>query len=206
MFSSFSDAALSAFRLWVSWIAVGGSGIGVVCAVLTVLSTREATRRSGVRADAVEAKLGEAENKLAKSEQETKEAYRIAQEARIAGLSRELSPEQRILLTTSLAGVPKGRVLVKGDLTDTEAGSYAKQIELLLREVGVEVIEQGYTGLISLGTPGVSLLVNDDKAPPPHAEPIINCFTAAGIKMQGRVVESAEFPKDVVLIWVSRKQ
>lgn len=205
MFSSFSDAALSAFRLWVSWIAVGGSGIGVACAVLTVLSTKETTRRSSLKASEVEASLLDTKLKLAESERETKEAHRLATEAKSAGMPRTLTQSQYDILLPLLRSIPKGKVLVKANLFDTEAEVYAKQLEAILAASGIEVIEQGSTGIVSLHAPGVALLVNDVANPPPHGAPLQKSFERAGIQMPGGAAESAVFPKDVVMIWVSRK-
>ena len=205
MFFSLSDAALSAFRLWVSWIAVGGSGIGVACAVLTVLSTKETTRRSSLKASEVEASLLETKLKLAESERETKDAHRLATEAKSAGMPRTITQAQCDLLMSVLRPIPKGKVLVKANMLDTEAEAHAKQLGYVLVAAGFEVIEQGYTGIISLNSPGVAILVNDLKNPPPHGIPLQKCFEEVGIQMPAGVAESAEFPKDSVIIWVSRK-
>jgi hypothetical protein len=59
---------------------------------------------------------------------------------------RSITPEQHITLLKALKSAFKGEVSVFGDLTDTEARSYAQQIESLLREAGFEIKEYTLSG------------------------------------------------------------
>jgi hypothetical protein len=114
MFSSLSDSGLSIFRWWVSWFAAGGSCVGVVCAVLTIFSTLEATRRSAA--------------KLTAAEQQAKDANALAQKLELAARPRSLTPEQVVNFVAALGGAPRGTIQVEYSDAADDGHLLARQI------------------------------------------------------------------------------
>ena len=117
---------------------------------------------------------------------------------------RSLTEEQTQILKSSLDGV-FGKVLVKADFADSEARIFANQIEYILTETDLDVIEQGYTGIISLNAKGIYMLVSDIQNPPPHAVPIQKAFQLISIDVPAGKSEHAEFPHDALIIWVCHR-
>ena len=119
---------------------------------------------------------------------------------------RSITSEQRIALSKELKSAPKGEVSVFGDFTNSEALSYAKQIESLLKEAGFEIKEYTLSGNtpFSMGI-GTFLIVHDGKHPPSHAGALKKAFSRAGIKLRGREDPLIASVSNRIVIWVGQK-
>lgn len=138
-------------------------------------------------------------------EDKTVEARELARQAQLAGLPRSLTPEQRAKLIAAASTAPKGKIIVKANMLDSEAEVYANEIQEALASAGYELVELGHTGIVSLHKQGGAILVMDQSKLPQHALPLQACFLQAGIEIQVGQSKSAVFSDDAVIVWISRK-
>jgi hypothetical protein len=63
-----TNSSLATLLWWVGWIAVGGTVIGAICAVLTIVATRETSRRADKKAEFVEIRIDQSEKNLERAQ------------------------------------------------------------------------------------------------------------------------------------------
>lgn len=209
MFSSFSDAALSTFRWWVSWIAAGGSGIGVICAMLTIFSTRESNRRSSAKADDMATTLQATQTKLTAAETDARMAHELARKVDLAAQPRRLTHEQKQSLTASLNAIPaKSKIFICAGILDAESVTFGEDIEALLKSAGFEVYfpkQLESDASLTVGPPGLHIVLKDPKGPNPTAAKLQKCFMAAGLQMPGLASGDPQFPDGRIEIAIGQR-
>lgn len=205
MFSSFSDSILSSIRWWVGWVAVGGTTVGLACTVLTIFITRETSARSSRKTSEIEAALSDTKDKLVIAEKNAEDAWKLSQKTHAASLERSLSEEQKAKLIGVLSTIPKGKIIVKSNLLDSETEAFAEQIKEALVSAGENVVDAGNVGIVSLHKSGGAIIVMSRDNPPSHAIPISEAFKSAGIDLPPMTFDHAKFDKDAIVVWISRK-
>lgn len=154
----------------------------------------EALQKLAERVTTIDAALVEAKDELEKTKQELLKKTS----------DRSLTEDQKENLKTLLSDV-SGKVIVKGNLLNSESQMFAKQVKSVLSETGLTVIEQDATGLIAIHQKGIFVIVHDMNNPPSHALPILKAFTKVGIDIKASTSEDAKFPKDTLIVWICRK-
>ncbi|HEV7401848.1 MAG TPA: hypothetical protein VGO11_02935 [Chthoniobacteraceae bacterium] len=190
MFSSFSDSALSSFRWWVSWIAAGGSGVGVACAVLTILATRETSRRDSTKADATASALLDTQTKLAAAELSSREARALVDQLEIKQRARQITPPQAVSILTLLQRFQPIPIVVEYAETDSEATQFAASLEAAFKAAGYAVAMKRVT-LIG-DPPGLYLGVRDPKNTPLVAPELQKLFQTLNIDLKPQVRNEIE--------------
>lgn len=114
---SFSDAALTGWNWWLGWIAIIGTGLGLLSAIGNLVIGRELSVRQ--------------------------ESRDLAREKALTTLSqkqrdRQITPEQRIKLLSVLDSAPKNKVWITAPDGDQEARRYAAQINAVFLEAGMD--------------------------------------------------------------------
>jgi len=122
---------LAALRWWIGWVAAGGSFIGVTCAVLTILLSREASSRESVKSKKLEEQLCLAIN-------EAERAGGLAKQLKEEVTPRTLSREQTVNLTEALRGFASP-VFMECDHLNIEASAYALEFRYLFTQASIPV-------------------------------------------------------------------
>jgi seryl-tRNA(Sec) selenium transferase len=173
--------------------------------MLTILATRETSRRAAIRATEMESALHDTQTKLTVAEADAKEAQELARIAHLAALPRTITPEQRATLIAALSTAPLGKIIVKANMLDSEAETYANQIKEALAAAGAEIVELGYTGIVSLHKQGGAILVRDPNRAPPYILHVQESLARIGLDFPVAAPGAAQFPEDTIIVWVSRK-
>jgi len=187
MFSSFSDSSLSTFRWWVSWFAAGGSCVAVVCAVLTIFSTREATKRSAT--------------KLSAAEQQAKDANALAQKLELAARPRSLTPEQIANFVAALAGAPRGTIQVQYSDAADDGHLLARQIHDAINAAGGYSLPEDIQSatVLSTGKPGEGIGIKTNRVDNAVALAIQKAFAAIGIDAPGQLKDQQTIDAIVIV-------
>lgn len=156
---SFSDAALTGWNWWLGWIAIIGTGLGLLSAIGNLVIGRELSVRQ--------------------------ESRDLAREKALTTLSqkqrdRQITPEQRIKLLSVLDSAPKNKVWITAPDGDQEARRYAAQINAVFLEAGMD---SDWGGMIAVTYPphAVSIFSNEPSNDA-QANAIKRAFAQAGIE------------------------
>jgi len=119
-----SDSFLTASSNWLQWVAIVGTGLGLISSiglffVRTELSDRQAKR-------------------LAAAQQEATQARGLAATVEGKQRWRKISDEQRAKILRALIDVPKRKVWVTAPGGDEESKAYAAQINEVFLAAGLE--------------------------------------------------------------------
>jgi hypothetical protein len=157
----FSDAALSAWNWWLGWIAIIGTGLGLLSAIGNLLVGRELSSRQEAR-------------DLAREKQLTT----LAEKQR----DRQITPEQRAKLLGVLQPAPKNKVWITAAEGDQEAKRYASQINDVFLAAG---IDSDWGGMLGVTYPphGLSIF-SSEPSNFDQANAIKRAFEAADIECQ----------------------
>lgn len=154
----FSEATLTAWNWWLGWIAIIGTGLGLLSAIGNLVIGRELSARQ-------EARDLTREKKLTKLEEKQRD--------------RQITPEQRTKLLRVLNGAPKNKVWITAPDGDQEAKRYAAQINAVFLEAGMD---SDWGGMIAVTYPpfGVSIF-SSESSDETQANAIKKAFAGAGI-------------------------
>lgn len=115
---------------------------------------------------------------------------------------RKLQPEQREKLLSVLVNRPKGQVIINTILGDSEAYSFAEELQDILVSAGwkSEGINQSIYNRIPIG---LVVQVENRSSPPLHAISLQQSFATIGFEVIGQY--QPENPKDSVIFIVGRR-
>ena len=120
---------------------------------------------------------------------------------------RTINTAQKEELLKLFKNVPKGKIFIESDWLDTEAGSYKKQLKETLKEAGFKVKELSQSGgvALSVGTPGIFLIFNNENHIPSFANYLYDIFHKTGINIQYSFNSKLVKYPNSVLIWIGSK-
>src|SRR4029453_11297258 len=98
--------------------------------------------------------------------------------------ARKLRPEQRENIVRLLTPAEKGRVIVKPNFMDMEATPYANQITSALKEAGYQEVGDAPLSIVSVGEPGIVVVIQNADRLPKHLGPLVAALTSASIEVK----------------------
>ncbi|MBI2929305.1 MAG: hypothetical protein HYY24_26875 [Verrucomicrobia bacterium] len=142
-----SESFLSSLSTWLQWIAIIGTGLGLLAAIGTFFVSTELS--------------GRLERRLATAHSEAEKAKAIAEEIRMKQQPRRISGDERQKLVAGLVAASGARdVAIVYNSGDKEAEMFAKEISSAFTEAGIAHLTTWWTG-DPLRT-GVSVLSRSD--------------------------------------------
>jgi hypothetical protein len=210
------DSFLSSFQLWVGWIAIIGTALGLLSAIVTLLARQESSSRQSAkeqerttRIQNAEAALESTKAKLLASQAETQAVRELATKAEAATKPRRLSDEQKSLIIAALTAISnKPRIFIIAGIFDAEAVTFGKDIEAVFKASGFDVYfptEIHDDAALATGASGLHLVLKDATLPNPTAAKIQRAFMGAGIQLPGSSDSDDDFPVDRIMISVGQK-
>jgi len=186
---SLTDMILSNLNVWLQWIAIIGTGLGLLSGIGLVFIRKEISDRQAMH--------------LSAALKESANAKSLASSLQRAMQPRHLSSEQRLALLARLKTAPKGTITLMAIKMDNEATAFANEVGAMLRDAGFTVTP--YSGPLILSmSPGIWLSVHSVDNPPLHAHPLQEAFRAVG--MPCVLGPNPEVPQLSVLLGIGPKQ
>ncbi len=178
--------------------------VGLVLDFRDAAKSDEALAETNGRAAKALQEAGEANERAAKFDVARLKVEKDAEEIRSSNLalqakvldlegkmqSRAITPEKRTELIGRLKDCPKGKIVILASILDAEATNYAMQLEDVFRSAGFAVVRPELPSpeaVISIGPPGLHLVIKDRDHAPPYARPIQKSFYARGNTLEGHL-------------------
>ncbi len=144
----------------------------------------------------------------AQTEEKASVAARIAL-AEHATKPRRLSSSQTDILISSLKDLPqKPKIFIMAGILDAEAMAFGENIESALIASGFEVhFTKDFTGdaALTVGPPGLHLVLKDPTEPNPLAVAIQKSFMSAGLRIPGLKSGDSDFSADKIQISIGQR-
>jgi hypothetical protein len=188
-----SAETLQTVASWALVTAVAAAIVGAIAgAIGTIASSRASDlsmRDATIKIAEANARAEEASGKAAEARKEA-EALRLrVEQEKVERLRleervqpRQISGQQKALISQALKTSPKGRVYINPDWMDPEAKMYADQIADVLEPLGY-ILERltGDSAPLSYGKLGQFLIVRDTTVQPAQLMPLYLAFKSAGV-------------------------
>ena len=210
---TWSDSFLSSFQFWVSWVAIAGTALGLLSAIAMAFARQESSKRQSAkeaarteRVQAAENALQDTKRELTTAQLEAKAAKELAGRADAASKPRRILDAQKNAIVDALRIIPdKKKIFIAAGVLDQESVVFAEDIESVLASAGFEVyFPKGIQddASLTIGPPGLHLVVKDPKIPNRLAKSIQKAFFDSGVKMFGLSSGDDAFPEDRIEIAV----
>src|SRR6266480_5744616 len=138
-------------------------------------------------------------NRLAETQTELQITHAELEETRRRFAPRTLTPAQRQILLDTLRREPKGEVKITSVLGDSEAYSFATELQAVLGNAGWTT--QGVHPLIFSGNPvGLTLILHSSEHVPSRADHLVHALREAGLAIPATI--NSTIPNEPLMLRV----